>query len=151
MSGLGLCYPIRPQVVAVRPDSPAAKAGLKPGDVINSLSLTPAEPKAPENGPGSEFIKSRKPHALKLSTSRIRSSGWLTRVHRTCRIGRIQDVELVVNKATQADQDHARARSELVLPESRLRFPCPCTRKLPGAAIAPGAQERVRRARSRTC
>ncbi len=30
VAGLGLCYPIRTRVVAVRPDSPAAKAGLKP-------------------------------------------------------------------------------------------------------------------------
>ena len=37
VAGLGLCYPVRTRVVAVRPDSPAAKAGLKPGDVINAL------------------------------------------------------------------------------------------------------------------
>ncbi len=38
LAGLGLCYPIRTRVVAVRPDSPAAKAGIKPGDVINALA-----------------------------------------------------------------------------------------------------------------
>jgi regulator of sigma E protease len=38
LAGLGLCYPIRPHVLAVRPDSPAAKAGIKPGDVINTLA-----------------------------------------------------------------------------------------------------------------
>jgi regulator of sigma E protease len=38
LAGLGLCYPIRTRVVAVRPDSPAAKAGLKPGDVINAIA-----------------------------------------------------------------------------------------------------------------
>ena len=37
ISSLGLCFPIRPKIEAVRPDSPAAKAGLKPGDVINAL------------------------------------------------------------------------------------------------------------------
>ena len=33
----GCAIPVRTHVVAVRPDSPAAKAGLKPGDVINAL------------------------------------------------------------------------------------------------------------------
>jgi regulator of sigma E protease len=41
--GLGLCYPIDPKIVAVLPDSPAAKAGLKAGDVIDKLTLRVAE------------------------------------------------------------------------------------------------------------
>lgn len=41
--GLGLAYQVRPKVAAVEPDSPAAKAGLKAGDLINSLTLTPKE------------------------------------------------------------------------------------------------------------
>ena len=43
VAGLGLSYPIRPHVVAVRPNSPAAKAGLKPGDVINALIMPPSK------------------------------------------------------------------------------------------------------------
>jgi regulator of sigma E protease len=39
--GLGLCYPILPHVAGVRPESPAARAGIKPGDVVNSLTFTP--------------------------------------------------------------------------------------------------------------
>ncbi|MGC8640281.1 MAG: site-2 protease family protein [Isosphaeraceae bacterium] len=39
--GLGLCYPIRPRIQAIRPDSPAARAGLKPGEVITSVGLPP--------------------------------------------------------------------------------------------------------------
>lgn len=36
---LGLSFPIKPTIAAVRPDSPAAKAGLKPGDVIEALTV----------------------------------------------------------------------------------------------------------------
>jgi regulator of sigma E protease len=41
VSGLGVAYPVRTRVVAVKPDSPAAKAGIKPGDVINEMSVPP--------------------------------------------------------------------------------------------------------------
>ena len=39
--GLGLCYPVTTHVVAVAPGSPAARAGLKAGDVINSMTFPP--------------------------------------------------------------------------------------------------------------
>ena len=39
--GLGLCLPIRTRIVAVKPDSPADRAGLKPGDVINAMTIKP--------------------------------------------------------------------------------------------------------------
>jgi regulator of sigma E protease len=47
LAGLGLCYPIRTHVVAVRPDSPAARAGIKAGDTINALTLPKIEPAKP--------------------------------------------------------------------------------------------------------
>jgi regulator of sigma E protease len=37
--GLGLAYRVRTKIEAVTPDSPAAKAGLKVGDVINAVSF----------------------------------------------------------------------------------------------------------------
>ncbi|MBV8317289.1 MAG: site-2 protease family protein [Planctomycetaceae bacterium] len=40
--GLGLAYPVRATIKEVVPDSPAARAGLKVGDVINSLAFTRA-------------------------------------------------------------------------------------------------------------
>jgi regulator of sigma E protease len=39
--GLGICYPILPHVAAVKPDSPAARAEIKVGDVVNSITFTP--------------------------------------------------------------------------------------------------------------
>ncbi|MGO9600061.1 MAG: site-2 protease family protein [Isosphaeraceae bacterium] len=39
--GLGLCYPVRPHITHVTPDSPAAKVGLKAGDLISSMTIAP--------------------------------------------------------------------------------------------------------------
>jgi len=39
--GLGLCYAVRPHIAAVAPDSPAARAGLKAGDVISAVTIAP--------------------------------------------------------------------------------------------------------------
>jgi regulator of sigma E protease len=44
LAGIGLCFPVRGQVTAVRPGSPAEKAGIKPGDVLTSMKLTYKRP-----------------------------------------------------------------------------------------------------------
>jgi len=41
--GLGLAMVVEPKIVAVQEGSPAAKAGLKPGDAIRSITITPAK------------------------------------------------------------------------------------------------------------
>jgi regulator of sigma E protease len=46
--GLGLAYAVRPRIATIAPDSPAAKAGLKPGDTIGALTFTLARTKKPE-------------------------------------------------------------------------------------------------------
>ena len=59
--GLGLAYPVRTQVVAVAPGSPAAKAGLKPGDVINAMTFPP-----PQAGEGRRRPSRRSPSPSRL-------------------------------------------------------------------------------------
>jgi regulator of sigma E protease len=49
--GLGLCYQVEPRVNSVVADSPAARAGIKPGDVINAMSIPPEEPASGEKKP----------------------------------------------------------------------------------------------------
>ena len=41
--GLGLALMVEPKVAGVRPDSPAAKAGLKVGDMLRSVEVTPVK------------------------------------------------------------------------------------------------------------
>jgi regulator of sigma E protease len=48
--GLGLCYHVASRVAGVTPDSPAAKAAIKPGDVINSLTLPAVPPSSQAQG-----------------------------------------------------------------------------------------------------
>src|SRR5262245_22167868 len=48
--GLGLSYPIRTKVAPVRPDSPAARAGISPGDLINAMTINPRAVPEPNQG-----------------------------------------------------------------------------------------------------
>jgi regulator of sigma E protease len=51
VAGLGFCYPVGTHIASVLPESPAAKAGLKAGDTINSMSVpVPASSKPPARG-----------------------------------------------------------------------------------------------------
>jgi regulator of sigma E protease len=51
VAGLGLAYPVRTRIVAIREGSPAAKAGLKVGDVISSMTVLPPPEKDEEKEP----------------------------------------------------------------------------------------------------
>ncbi len=57
--GLGLAYPVRTKITAITPDSPAAKAGLKVGDVINAMTLPPK--------PSSNGKKTEKPEPIEFT------------------------------------------------------------------------------------
>jgi len=54
VSGLGLAYPVRTKIAAVRPGSPADKAGLKSGDFISAMNFPPLKIDGQQVGP-SEF------------------------------------------------------------------------------------------------
>jgi len=92
--GLGLCYPVSPHVVAVKPGSPAARAGIQPDYVINSMILKPS--KAAKSSDGKPTASER---AATLNFD-DGSSTWVYAFGRL-QIQRDVDVELVVNKASQ--------------------------------------------------
>jgi len=96
VAGLGLCYPIKTRVAAVRPDSPAARAGIKPGDVIDSLTL-PALPARPA-GNGRPARAASKPVTIEF---RATSPAWFTAFGKL-QDRPIQDDELKVNKASKS-------------------------------------------------
>lgn len=53
--GLGIYISVPTTVATVVPDSPADKAGIKPGDVIESVTIPPVKGRARENDPSKEF------------------------------------------------------------------------------------------------
>ncbi|QEH37309.1 Regulator of sigma-E protease RseP [Aquisphaera giovannonii] len=55
--GLGLAFPIRPKIQAVRPDSPAARAGLKPGDEVTAMGYAPKKPASAKDAAAKETGK----------------------------------------------------------------------------------------------
>jgi regulator of sigma E protease len=89
--GLGLCFLLHPSIVSVRSDSPAARAGLKPGDVISSLTLKTVEPAAKPGG---------KPKTDSMTFNfKDRSASWFSAFIRL-QAREYQEVELVVNSAS---------------------------------------------------
>jgi regulator of sigma E protease len=92
--GLGLCFPITPRVVAVKPDSPAARASIKPGDVINSMTVKSSKP---ANGSDGKPASSTPPATFTFDDG---SAGWVGAFWRL-QLQPDLDVDLVVNKASQ--------------------------------------------------
>ncbi len=94
--GVGLCYPINTRVAAVRPRSPADTAGIKPGDVIESLKL-PALPARPA-APGRPARAASKPVTFEFNE---KSPSWFTAFGRLQERS-AQDDELKLSKASKA-------------------------------------------------
>ncbi len=116
--GLGLCYPIRNRITAVRPDSPAARAGLKPGDTINSMTLTPPKkPDVPVKG------RVNRPTADRPETITFddQNPGWYSAFF-NLQTRPIQEVELVVNRATKPVKITPGIDPEWLNPDRGLRF-----------------------------
>ena len=107
VAGVGFCYPVGNHIVAVAPDSPASKAGLKPGDVINSLAIPPpVKTEAPARGWFTwmsdllTWFKSSKAERAKVFELSEESPNWFAAFialqHRP-----ITELEMVVNKESK--------------------------------------------------
>ena len=91
--GMGFCLSVSPRVLAVKPDSPAARAGLKAGDVINSMTL---KPRKPSQKAGNSSSSPGRPQTFDFNN---RATGWVSAFW----LLQLQpwEVELVVNKASE--------------------------------------------------
>jgi regulator of sigma E protease len=95
--GLGLCYHVSPHIVAVKPDSPAAKAGLKARDVINLMTFPPIQPDEPPKGRTSKS-RSTPPRAVKITFDDT-SPAWVKAFWRL-QLSPAMPVSLVVDNAS---------------------------------------------------
>ncbi len=124
--GLGLCYSVRTRVVAVAANSPAAKAGIKPGDLITGITIP-----ASTAGPREDRTKA-KAKSIDLDAS---TPGWFAV------IASLQDlpkgpVELVVNRASKPLSITPEPDLAWSYPDRGLRFG-PVVRKMPGLTFGP--------------
>jgi regulator of sigma E protease len=96
--GLGLCFPVTAHVAMVRPGSPADRAGLKPGGVVNSITFAlrrPAE-SAPAKGSAAQPAASRQ-ETIALDES---PGGWV-KAFWFLQTRPYESVTLVVNKGSK--------------------------------------------------
>ncbi len=91
VAGLGLAYPVRTRILAIKEGSPAARAGLKVGDVISTLTLLPP-PAEQQEGKAKEKTK---PIELKFDET---TPDW-PRAFTTLQLLPRQAVDLTVNNA----------------------------------------------------
>ncbi len=115
VAGLGLCYPIRTLVAAVLPDSPAAQAGIKPGDVINAMTIKPA-PVKDKNG--KTPAKPESPIKLEFKDGAV---SWYHAVA-TLQERPSEEVELIINNASTPRKLVPTADPNWYNPDRGLRF-----------------------------
>jgi regulator of sigma E protease len=131
--GLGLCFPISTKVVAVKPGSPAARAGIKAGDIINSMTIKP-----PKDAKGSDDES----ETVKFDDGSV---GWPAAFW-ALQLRPGLDVALVVNKASQPVHVQPEIDKEWSYPYRGLGF-LALQRKLPpqpiGAAIRLGYEDTI--------
>ncbi len=96
--GLGLCYPVRPHVAAVAPDSPAHRAGIKAGNVISAMTIAPPRVVEAVKLKGAKATTpSSKPETITFDES---SSGWI-KAFWNLQYSSSLAVSMVVNKSSK--------------------------------------------------
>jgi regulator of sigma E protease len=129
--GLGFSLPIRPLIAAVRPESAAARAGLLPGQVINSMTVTPMPVPSTTPEGAKEMAAAVRPIPIAFDE---RGHGW------AYAFGLLQnrpmkEISLVVNKASQPIKIAVETDQSWSNPERGLEF-LELTRELPPQPIA---------------
>ena len=107
--GLGLCVPISTKVVAVKPGSPADRAGIKPGDVINSMTIKPPKD---AKGSGRTSDSDDQAETVKFDDGSVGWPAAFWALQTPARAGYRAGGE----QGVAADPRPARTRPELVLP-----------------------------------
>jgi regulator of sigma E protease len=132
VSGLGLCYPVTTHIVAVKPDSPAAKAGLKAGDVINSMTFPPRKP---DESPKAKASKAQAtPPRSETIAFDDASPAWV-KAFWVLQFTSLEPISMVVNKASKPIEITAQADETWYFPTRGLAF-IPLFRKLPPQSIS---------------
>jgi regulator of sigma E protease len=130
--GLGLCYAIRPHIAAVVPGSPAARAELKPGDVISSVTIGSPHVVEIAKVKGSKSPSPPpKPETIALDEP---SPAWI-KAFWNLQYSSDTTVSMVVNKGSKPIQIKAEPDSRWFFPSRGLVF-LPLVQKLPPQSIA---------------
>src|SRR5271157_3985218 len=130
--GLGLCYAIRPHIAAVAPGSPAARAGLKAGDVISAVTIAPlryveiAKVKGSKSG-----TPAPKPETISFDEA---SPAWI-KAFWNLQYSSDTAVSMVVNKSSRPIEIKAEPDPNWSFPSRGLVF-IPLVQKLPPQSIA---------------
>jgi regulator of sigma E protease len=135
---LGLCYAVSPHVVAVRPGSSAAAGGLKPHDVINSVTF-PAL-KAASSDPGRSARSTFKARTINFEE---KTPGW-SGVFAELQVRPREQAEFVVNKASSPIKIVGEPQNDWYNPDRGLIFDFLRATRPPqrlGAALANGFQQ----------
>jgi len=130
--GLGLCYVIRPHVAAVAPGSSAARAELKAGDVISSLTIAPPRYVEIARLMGT---KSGTPAPKPQTNSFDEASPAWIKAFWDLQFSSDTTVSMVVNKGSKPIEIKAEPDPEWFLPSRGLVF-LPLVQKLPPLSIA---------------
>ncbi|WP_165227941.1 site-2 protease family protein [Aquisphaera insulae] len=129
--GLGLCYPIRAKIQSVRPESPAARAGLKAGDELTATRFPALKPEGKDPS-AKDAGKAEEGETIPLEGDQ--SVAWPA-IFSSIQF-RGGPVELFVNKGSSPVSVTAEPVADWYLPDRGLVFG-DLIRKLPPQSIGP--------------